>query len=252
MNKIKTIIIDDNNIVVNSLSQQFASSDRIEVVKTFDNGEDALNYMVAFPSDFDVIIMDILLPRLDGMALLEELKIRGIKKNAIILSSYKDENIINKCMNYNVSHYMLKPINFSSLERRVYEASEQSAQVSNSKQDHIDVEVSKILHNLGIPTHIRGYKYIRDGVLIIYNNEKLSFVTKEIYPQIASKYETTPSRVERAMRHAIEVGCVRGDLALMEELFGFSISSDKDKPTNSEFLSTIADRLRLDKGFKSE
>ena len=189
--------------------------------------------------------MDILVPGLDGLSLLYELKNRSIKKKIIVLSNYKDDVIINECSDLNVSYYMLKPFSVLALERRINELFNPTGHVIK-RSENVDMEICQLLHNLGIPSHIRGYKYIRDGVLIIYNNLNTTFlVTKEIYPQIAQKYETTPSRVERAIRHAIEVSWIRGDLALMEDIFGFSVSCDKAKPTNSEFLSTIADRIKM-------
>jgi len=247
---IKTIIVDDNHMVVNNLMSHFSENSSIKVVATFNNGEEALNYLLSNSSEVDLILMDILVPGLDGIALLEELKKHEIHKKTIILSSYKDENIIRECSELNVSYYIIKPFSILSLEKRITDIF--NCKISTKvEQDNIDLEISQLLHNLGIPSHIRGYKYIRDGIMIIYNNESVSLITKEIYPQIASKYATTPSRVERAIRHAIEVSWIRGDLALMEDLFGFSVSCDKAKPTNSEFLSTIADRIKMDRNIKS-
>lgn len=248
-NKIRTIIIDDNSIVLNNLTEHFSKTERIEVVNSFADGQAALEYIISNTDKFDLILMDILLPKLDGTALLEEITSRGIRKNVIILSSYKDDKVIKDCMNYNVTHYMLKPVNITSLEQRVYEAFANNDTPLINPKRQIDVEVSELLHNLGIPSHIRGYKYLRDSIVLIYNDDKISYVTKDLYPKIAEKYETTSSRVERAIRHAIEIGCMRGNLALMDDLFGFSISCEKDKPTNSEFISTIADRFKLDKNF---
>ena len=247
MNKIiRTIIIDDNSTVVNNLKAHFSANESIKVVATFTNGEEALNYMINHQAEVELILMDILIPGLDGIALLEELKKRNINKKIIVLSGYKDETIIKECSNYNVSYYIIKPFSILALEKRIKDIFNTRAS-STKYSENIDLEISQILHNLAIPSHIRGYKYIRDGIMIIYNNESVSLITKEIYPQIASKYETTPSRVERAIRHAIEVSWIRGDLALMEDLFGFSVSCDKAKPTNSEFLSTIADRIKMNK-----
>jgi len=242
---IRTIIVDDNQMVVNDLMSHFGKNSSIKVVATFKDGESALKYLIGNSSEVDLVVMDILIPKLDGIALLEELRSRNINKKIIVLSSYKDENIIKECSNYNVSYYIMKPFSILSLEKRISDIFNRS--IRNNVSENIDLEISQLLHNLGIPSHIRGYKYIRDGIMIIYNNENVSLITKEVYPQIASKYETTPSRVERAIRHAIEVSWIRGDLALMEDLFGFSVSCDKAKPTNSEFLSTIADRIKMDK-----
>ena len=245
MNKIiKTVIIDDSSMVVNNLKAHFTSSDLVKIIGTFTSGEEALDFIIKHPYEIDLILMDILIPGIDGMSLLEELKKRDFKKKIIVLSNYKDEAIINECANLNVSYYMIKPFSILALEKRIKDIFSTRV-VANKKSDSIDLEISQILHNLGIPSHIRGYKYIRDGIMIIYNNEQVSLITKEVYPQIATRYATTPSRVERAIRHAIEVSWVRGDLELMEDLFGFSVSCDKAKPTNSEFLSTIADRIKM-------
>ena len=245
MNKvIKAVIIDDSSTVINNLKSHFATSENVKITAVFTSGDEALNYIVNHQSDIDLILMDILIPGIDGLTFLSELKERNINKKIIVLSNYKDEIVINRCSNYNVSYYILKPFSIIALEKRIKDLFTTKAS-STKKNENIDLEISDILHNLGIPSHIRGYKYIRDGIIMIYNNDNLSFITKEIYPQIAYKYDTTPSRVERAIRHAIEVSWIRGDLALMEELFGFSVSCDKAKPTNSEFLSTIADRIKL-------
>lgn len=252
MNKIiRTIIIDDNSTVVNNLINHFHTNEAVKIVATFSNGDEALNHIINHVDEIDLIIMDILIPKLDGISLLEELKKRSISKKTIILSGYKDEKIIKECASYNVCYYLIKPFSIMALDKRIAETFNSNKEMMLIKNNNIDFEISQLLHNLGIPSHIRGYKYIRDGVLIIYNNETISLVTKEIYPQIANKYETTPSRVERAIRHAIEVSWIRGDLALMEDIFGFSVSCDKAKPTNSEFLSTIADRIKLDNGTKA-
>ncbi|MDD5865236.1 MAG: sporulation transcription factor Spo0A [bacterium] len=242
---IRAIVVDDNTVAVNNLRKYFNQNDRIKIVASFSNGEEALEYLINNNGEIDLVILELLIPRLDGATLLEEIKSRKLTPKIIVTSGYKDNNIINDCAFYNVCYYLIKPFSILSLEKRINEVFE-SKNLSFSKNNSLDLEISQLLHNLGIPSHIRGYKYIRDGILIIYNNESVSLVTKEIYPQIALKYETTPSRVERAIRHAIEVSWIRGDINLMEDLFGFSVSCEKSKPTNSEFLTTIADRIKLD------
>lgn len=245
---IKAVIIDDNSNMVSNLTTHFSATGSVEVKASFNNGATALNYITMHQNEIDLILMDILIPGLDGISLLEQMKKANVMAKIIVLSNYKDEMIINKCSEYNVSYYIIKPFSIIYLEKRIEDIFTNSGSgITKKKDDNLDLEISQLLHNLGIPSHIRGYKYIRDGIMIIYNNENISLITKEIYPQIASKYETTPSRVERAIRHAIEVSWIRGDLALMEDIFGFSVSCDKAKPTNSEFLSTIADRIKMSK-----
>ena len=245
MKNIRTIIIDSNNVAVNNLKSHFNDCDSINVVASFEKGDEALSYILDHKSEIDLILMDIIIPGLDGISLLNELKDRNISIKTIVISNYKDEFYIKECSNLNVSYYILKPFSVLALEKRVNELFDSKAHVIRHTEN-VDMEICQLLHNLGIPSHIRGYKYIRDGIMIIYNNLNTTFlITKEIYPQIAIKYATTPSRVERAIRHAIEVSWIRGDLALMEDIFGFSVSCDKAKPTNSEFLSTIADRIKM-------
>lgn len=248
--KIRTIVIDDNELLTSDLKKHFDLSESIQINRIFNDGNTALDYILTHQDDFDLILMDVLVPGLDGISILENLYDMHVNKNIIILSSYKDQNVINKCISLRVNYYILKPFNIVSLEKRINDIFDKTVTYKSEKES-IDLEISQILHNLGIPSHIRGYKYIRDSILILYNNESVSLITKEIYPQIALKYDTTPSRVERAIRHAIEVSCIRGDLNLMEDIFGFSVSFDKSKPTNYEFLSTIADRIKLSESVHS-
>ena len=242
---IKTIIVDNNQAVVNDLVDYFGKISSIKVLDTFNDGIKALNFILNNSNEIDLILMDLLIPGLDGLALLDELEKNNIKKRIIVLSSYKDENIIRQCSEHHVSYYIIKPFSVISLENRISDIFNFKI-TTRMTNENLDLEISQILHNLGIPSHIRGYKYIREGVMYIYNNDNVSLITKDIYPRIAEKFCTTPSRVERAIRHAIEVSWIRGDLALMEDLFGFSVSCDKAKPTNSEFLTTIADRIKMD------
>lgn len=242
MNKtINAVIIDDNDDDLNLLIDHLKKNKNINIIGNFKDGLSAYNYIITNNSKVDLIISELLLPSLDGLTLFEKLIDNGINKDIIITSSYKEEKIIKDLAKYNIIGYFVKPFSLQAIEKKI----ESLVEDNISFTDNIDLKVSEILHNLGIPSHIRGYKYIRDGITMMYNNDTISLITKEIYPQIAYKYETTPSRVERAIRHAIEVSWVRGDIGLMEEFFGFSISCDKSKPTNSEFLSTIADRLKL-------
>ena len=242
MNKtINTIIIEDNDEDLACITGSLKKDKNVNILNTFKDGMDALEYLKHNHNNVDLIIMELLLPSLDGLSLIEKLLECNINKSTIITSSYKETKIIKDLAKYNIIGYFVKPFSMSAVEKKIDSLVEDNI----SYTDNIDLKVSEILHNLGIPSHIRGYKYIRDGITMMYNNDTISLITKEIYPQIAYKYETTSSRVERAIRHAIEVSWVRGDIGLMEEFFGFSISCDKSKPTNSEFLSTIADRLKI-------
>lgn len=250
-NTTRVLLVDNNQNVINKIKEQFSSHAVINVVKTIENGAEALDYIVGCKNEFDIIIMDLILPEIDGLTILEQMKQKNIRKKIIILTSYKKEYTINMTNNYGVNYYMLKPFSPLALETRVLELGNNAnikAKALNDDEKEVHVAISKLLHQLGIPSHIKGYTYIRESVFLFYrDSDSYGGITKEIYPEVALRYSTTASRVERAIRHAIEVSWARGDYDLMEEIFGNSVAFDRTKPTNSEFIATIADRLRFDK-----
>ena len=240
------VVIDDNAAVLSSVRKQFKNKENINIIETFNDGKKGMNYLLDHKESYDLVILDILLPNIDGIKILEELKRNNIDKKIMVLSSFKDDYTIKKIQQLNANYYMLKPIDMDILENRIEDLMDSSNKISIPVNGAIEVKVSSLLHELGIPSHVRGYKYIREGILMLYGSDSMvTLVTKEIYPEIAQKYETTASRVERAIRHAIEISWIRGDLKLMEEIFGNSIDFEKSKPTNSEFLTTIADLFKL-------
>ena len=247
MNKmIKVVAIDDNDAVLSSVKKYFRGSELVKVVGCFNDGKEGLSYLIKNADDYDAVLLDILLPKIDGIRMLEELKKRDITKKIIVLSSFKDDYTIKKLQKLQASYYMLKPVDMKILEERIVDLFEESDVVKYAGNYSVEVEVSSLLHDLGIPSHVRGYKYIREGIMLLYTSkEVVNLVTKDIYPEIANRYNTTTTRVERAIRHAIEISWIRGDLKMMEEIFGNSIDFDRSKPTNSEFLTTIADRIKL-------
>lgn len=248
MNKqIRVVVVDDNEAVLRSVKWYFDNSDKINIVASFTNGKEGLDYLINRSDDYDLLIMDIILPQFDGIKILEEMKNHKLDKKIIVMSSFKDDYTIRKIQGLGANYFMLKPIENSVLESRILDILNDKNEISLAKSGKIELEISTLLHDLGIPSHVRGYKYIREGVLILYaSDETVTLVTKEIYPKIANKYETTSSRVERAIRHAIEISWTRGDLKLMEEIFGNSVDFDRSRPTNAEFLTAIADRFKLD------
>lgn len=245
------LVVDNNQNITARIEKQFSSHAVIKVVKTIENGNVALDYILNHKYEFDIIVMDLILPDIDGLTILQKMQEQNIKKKTIVITSYKKEYTINMTNNYGVSYYMLKPFSMLALETRILElGNKEFNKVAelNDNERIVHVAISKLLHQLGIPSHIKGYTYIRESVFLFYkNNDAYSGITKEIYPEVAIRYSTTASRVERAIRHAIEVSWTRGDYDLMEEIFGNSVAFDRAKPTNSEFIATIADRLRFDK-----
>ena len=247
MNKvIKVVAVDDNEAVLGSVKNYFKDSESISVVAVFNKGAEALKYLTNNSEEYDLLLIDILLPQVDGIKILEDMKAKGIEKKIIVLSSFKDDFSIRRIQALNANYYMLKPMDLSILESRMLELFEHSNNIKYKETINVEVEVSSLLHDLGIPSHVRGYRYIRDGVMLLYESTSMvNLVTKDIYPIIAKKYDTTTTRVERAIRHAIEISWMRGDIKLMEDLFGNSIDFDRSRPTNAEFLTTIADKFKL-------
>ena len=248
MEKIRVLMIDDNVSLVDMVREYFSSHKKIEIVDCAYDGEDGLNKIINEQDSYDLVLLDLIMPKKDGLYVLEELKKKNIFKNIIVATSYNEPKVIRKVSEYGVNYYVLKPFELVDLESKILDVFE----VVNSKSinlyhSNLQISITKMLHELGMPSHIKGYQYIREGINMIYDNpDIIGGITKELYPDIASKYDTTVSRVERAIRHAIEVSWNRGNLDYMEELFGHSVDIDKAKPTNSEFIVTVADKLRLE------
>ncbi len=244
-NRIRTLFIDDDKSLIDELKLYFSSSAVIEVSHVANDGEEGLRIATENKDSIDLVIMDTLLPGKDGLTLLKEFNKMEAKFKIILTSSVKSNLIFNNVDAYNISYVLLKPYGAVDLENIV------SSTFFTAKESlangRLEVKISKMLHSLGIPSHIKGYQYIRESIMLIYHNPYIiGGITKELYPEVAGKYRTTSSRVERAIRHAIEVSWNRGDYEYMEELFGHSVDYDRAKPTNSEFIATVADKLRLD------
>lgn len=228
--------------------EYFKDHNKIELTIESHDGEDGLNKILNSAGNYDVVLLDLIMPVKDGLYVLEELKKRGIEKKIIVETSYNEPKIIRKVSEYGVNYYVLKPFNLSDLEDKILSVFDtQESKTINLYHSNLQISITKMLHELGMPSHIKGYQYIREGITMIYNDPNIiGGITKELYPELASKFDTTVSRVERAIRHAIEVSWNRGNWDYMEELFGHSVDIDKAKPTNSEFIVTVADKLRLE------
>lgn len=250
MDKIKVLMIDDNVNLVEMVKEYFSNNDKISLNIAAHDGEEGIKIIEDRKNDYDVILLDLIMPKKDGLYVLEQMRKRGINKKVIVETSYNASEVIREVSEYGVNYFILKPFELSDLEKRILETTKRK-DVSKKNIDfynsNLQVSITKILHELGIPSHIKGYQYIREGIGIIFEHpETIGGITKELYPELAQKFDTTVSRVERAIRHAIEVSWNRGSWELMEEIFGHSVDIDKAKPTNSEFIVTIADKLRLD------
>lgn len=264
--KIKILIADDNLDFVSTLITYFEKQGDIEVVATAKDGQEAFDKIISEKPD--VVLLDVIMPHLDGLGVLEKLTASNVELPiCIMLSAVGQDNVTTQAINLGAQYYILKPFKMDVLMKRIRELTERPVlsntviqlptkenkasyveyNVQSSKEEILEIKVTNIIHEIGVPAHIKGYQYLRDGIIMVVNNiEVINQITKQLYPDLAKKYRTTPSRVERAIRHAIEVAWNRGQLDTVEAIFGYTVNSNKGKPTNSEFIAMIADKLRLD------
>ena len=247
--KIKLLVVDDNAGLVGLIKEYFSSSSKIEVVGIAKDGEEAIK-LIKSNIEYDLMLLDLVMPNKDGMYVLDYMKKNNIKKKVIVMTSYNEEETIREVAEYGVRYYCLKPFDLEDLNNKISQTITNKKNNDNiielEKRD-IQIQVTKLLHALGIPSHIKGYQFIRSAILMVYEKPSLiGGITKELYPDLSIKFNTSTQRVERAIRHAIEVSWLRGDIDLMDEIFGHSVDIDRAKPTNSEFIVTIADKLRLE------
>ena len=255
---IKTVklIIADGSEDFRALCRDAAKKeDGIELLDVVPDGEALLRLIEERKPD--VVLMDMILPKADGYAVLRSLNKReGYRPAVIILSAFASDRVIGDAAALGAYYFITKPCDFEDVFDRVRTVGQESeasrgvvslpAAQKVRPEKRIDTLVTEIIHEIGIPAHIKGYQYIREAIIeVVADMELINAVTKALYPQVAKKYGTTPSRVERAIRHAIEVAWDRGDIEVLQKYFGYTVSGVKGKPTNSEFIALIADRLQL-------
>jgi two-component system response regulator (stage 0 sporulation protein A) len=262
-NKIRTLIVDDNKEIANILSDYLGNRDEFEVVGKAENGIEALKFIASI--DIDLIILDLIMPKLDGIGVLEELNNMNLvrKPKVVVLSAVGGDEYTKRALSLGANYYIIKPFDMEVFASRMIElfsdsdarvAADQTAYtLEQPKPANIDleIEISEFLYKLGVPVHIKGYIYIKEAVEMAINDmTTLSGITKIIYPAIAAKHNTTESRVERSIRHAIEVLSLKNKTELWRKLFKSTIMNNKEKPTNGEFIGVVADtiRLRIKKG----
>ncbi len=244
---IRILMIADNTFFVKMVKEHFCSHAVIDVVLEAHDGIEGLQTILEHEGEYDLVLLDLVMPNKDGIYILDELKRLEKMKDIIVISGLAKDETLRKVSSYGIKYYMLKPFDFEDLEKRILDLYNYEENTSDVVDGGMHITITKLLHSLGIPSHIKGYQYIRESIYLMYENPNLiGGITKELYPEIAAKYNTTASRVERAIRHAIEVSWNRGDYDLMEEIFGHSVDYDRAKPTNSEFIATLSDKLRLD------
>ncbi|GIP25397.1 stage 0 sporulation protein A [Paenibacillus sp. J23TS9] len=264
MQKIEVLLADDNREFTNLLAEYITEQEDMMVTGIAYNGEEVLNMISDSRKIPDVLILDIIMPHLDGLGVLERLREMNLspQPKIIMLTAFGQENITQRAVQLGASYYILKPFDMEVLASRIRQlVGQQSVTTGNlsmsssiksnvvpmAKGKNLDANITSIIHEIGVPAHIKGYQYLREAITMVYNNiEILGAITKTLYPAIAEKFKTTPSRVERAIRHAIEVAWTRGNIDSISHLFGYTINISKSKPTNSEFIAMVADKLRIE------
>lgn len=261
MNKVNVAIADDNEIMLQLLGDIISDDEELEVVGTAKDGEEA--YKMIKEKKPDVVLLDIVMPKLDGLGVLDKVKEdQTIKKTPsfLMISAIGKEKITEDAFARGADYFIMKPFDHDMVISRIKSVYEQKnsnlikknqffavERTKESAKKNLETEITEIIHEIGVPAHIKGYQYLREAILMSVNDmEMLNSITKILYPSIAKKFQTTPSRVERAIRHAIEVAWSRGKMDTIDELFGYTINNGKGKPTNSEFIALITDRIRLE------
>lgn len=257
MKKIKVCIIDDNRELVGLLEEYIDAQEDMEVIGVAHNGQECLELIEQLEPD--VMVLDIIMPHLDGLAVLERMRQMNKKvPNVIMLTAFGQEDVTKKAVELGASYFILKPFDMEYLAGHIRQVSGKTTSFvrksstsfkthQEPKTKNLDASITSIIHEIGVPAHIKGYLYLREAISMVYNDiELLGSITKVLYPDIAKKFNTTASRVERAIRHAIEVAWSRGNIDSISSLFGYTVSMSKAKPTNSEFIAIVADKLRLE------
>lgn len=242
------IIADDNSAICNSIKDFFATQHDYEVVATAQNGIEALKAIDTYRPDF--LLLDIVMPELDGFGVLSAIK--NQKTVVIMMSQLATDGFVQKAMQYGASYFLAKPFDFGTLVRVLNEFSypapvAQRQQQPTKRKSNLDERIANLFISVGIPAHIKGYQFLREAIkMTIETPEIINSITKKLYPGIAEIYQTSASKVERAIRHAIEVAWSRGKIENINNIFGIKIYSANEKPTNGEFIALIADKLMLE------
>jgi len=270
MENVNVVIVDDNPMILNTLDEVISSEAGLSVIGRADNGKDAIDMIK--DTQPDVVLLDLVMPQMDGITVVENIKKKtSMLKNPafIILSAVGGEQMTEEAFQAGANYFLMKPFDKDILVNKIRRigkrpvrpvpgkvleaplkaATPEEAAMNREEymKEHLETDITKMLHELGIPAHIKGYQYLRDAIsMVVRDREMMEAVTKILYPEIAKKNYTSSSRVECAIRHAIEVAWGRGSLEVIDELFGYTISTGKGKPTNSEFIALIADKICLD------
>lgn len=259
MDKLKVLIAEDNPRVASNLESILQEDEEITVTGKAEDGLETLEMIQE--TEPDVLLLDLIMPKLDGLGVLEKMHTEPMKvkrPEVIVVSAIAQERVTESAFDLGAAYYVLKPFEKDAILSRVQHfkpgarakfivAPEERSRSSEMARYNLESDVTNIIHEIGVPAHIKGYQYLRDAIMMsVDDSEMLNSITKILYPSIAKQHNTTPSRVERAIRHAIEVAWSRGKVDTIDELFGYTVNNGKGKPTNSEFVALIADKIRLE------
>ena len=260
MTKTRILIADDNVRMVQSLKELISGEDDMEVCATANDGAEAIEKIVKYKPD--VVLLDIIMPKIDGLGVIEKIKKGASDEKTpefIVISGIGQDVVTENAFELGAAYYILKPFENEVVLSRIrklrtslkgkFVASGNGVydNIFTRREHDLESDVTNIIHEIGVPAQIKGYQYLRDAIMMSVNDgEMLNSITKLLYPSIAKRHKTTPSRVERAIRHAIEVAWSRGKMDTIDELFGYTVNNGKGKPTNSEFVALIADKIRLE------
>ncbi|MBQ3079100.1 MAG: sporulation transcription factor Spo0A [Clostridia bacterium] len=256
MDKISVLLVDDNQALLRLIADSLSRKPDVEIVGLARDGAEALDMIKAHLPD--VMLLDIVMPRLDGFSTLEMLNKMELSKRprVIMLTGLTRDDFISRAMRLGADYYMIKPVDMLQLYQRILDVarSDESGDVlcvrnpEEGNSDSADERVTNLFLSIGIPAHIKGYAYLREAVkMVLEDHDRINRITKELYPGIARRFSTTPSKVERAMRHAIEVAWSRGRLDSVNRIYGYKVFSPEDKPTNGEFIAMVADKVAFQK-----
>ena len=259
-NQISVLIADENKEYVEKLKAVFKNNENIGSVQIAKDGEEALNKIIN--EHFDVVVMDVILSEVDGFAVIESAKNQNVTSKFIIVSSLSSDAFVQKAMGLGVEYYMIKPVSEELVVKRIIdlynavqdnqvkanqEINVQSDSFKISRNKVLEEKITNIFITVGIPAHIKGYYFLREAIkMAIENPEIINSITKQLYPSIAERFETSASKVERAIRHAIEVAWNRGKIENINSVFGVKVYSNNEKPTNGEFIALVADKMLIE------
>ncbi len=254
MSKLRVLVVDDNVQYLSNVRSYFSAQDRVTQVDVATNGREALDKLRS--NRYDAMLLGIILPQMDGFGVLEHLNAAGGEMPAVIMvSALRNERMVRQACALGARYFMVKPVEPDMLYRRMIEmlavpeeGGNRVAATMAQPPRSLDEKITSVFLVAGIPAHIKGYHYLREGIRMVYFKPNLiNRITKELYPGVAEKFNTSASKVERAIRHAIEVAWSRGRIENINQLFGFNIYSKNDKPTNGEFIALVADKLLMER-----